>query len=304
MTSPMNRLAAELSLERSCRKAAPVLLDPAASASEAFRAVTLECGTHWRSNAALVIEERAMVQLHQMRVGIRRLRSAFSLFRPLWASIPGADALAHELRTTAMAFGPCRDLDVLLTGGLVDGLERGQLEVLIAARIAAYDHTFAVLRSTHWLELSDSLERVLTGPLWSAAEDRPALALADAALSKRFHRIVRRGRRLRRLSGAERHEVRIEAKKLRYGCEFFESLYAGELPVMDTPQGPVSAPKAFSLGVEELQGVLGVLNDHETATAYLATVGAHLEPLAEGPLIDEAERVHARVAAAIPFWHP
>lgn len=304
MTGPIDRLAAELSAERTCRKAAAVVLEPSASASEAFRAVTLECDTHWRTNGALVVQERAMVQLHQMRVGIRRLRSAFSLFRPLWAGVPGADAIAHELRTAAMAFGPCRDLDVLLTGELTTRLERGQLEVLVAARIAAYDHTVDVLQGQHWRELVDSLERILSGPLWPPSEDLPALALADAALSKRFHRIVRRGRRLRRLSGAERHEVRIEAKKLRYGCEFFDSLYAGELPVIDTPQGPVSTPKAFAQSVEELQSVLGVLNDHETATTYLATVGAHLEPLAEGPLIDEAERVHARLAAAIPFWHP
>lgn len=304
MPGPIDRLAAELSAERSCRKAGPVLIEPSATSSEAFRAVTLECSSHWRTNAALVAEERAMVQLHQMRVGIRRLRSAFSLFRPLWANVPEADALAHEVRTAAMAFGPCRDLDVLLTGDLTSGLERRQLEVLVAARVAAYDHAVSVLQSPHWVGLVDALERVLTGPLWPASADLPALALADAALSKRFHRIVRRGRRLRRLSGAERHEVRIEAKKLRYGCEFFEALYAGERPVVDTPQGPLSAPKAFALGVEELQGVLGVLNDHETATAYLATVGAHLEPLAEGPLINEAERVHARLAAAIPFWHP
>ena len=48
-----------------------------------------------------------MPHLHQTRVGIRRLRSSFSLFRPLLDQVPGAFDVAHRLRTLALPLGAC-----------------------------------------------------------------------------------------------------------------------------------------------------------------------------------------------------
>ena len=62
--------------------------------------------------------------LHQTRVGIRRLRSSFSLFRPVLREVPHSRHVAHRLRTLALPLGPARDLDVLLAGALVGGPRR------------------------------------------------------------------------------------------------------------------------------------------------------------------------------------
>ena len=79
-----------LGADAEARKARAVVLDPAWTASEAFVVVATECTDHWSTNARLLLESRAMPHLHQTRVGIRRLRSSFSLFGPLLRDVPGA----------------------------------------------------------------------------------------------------------------------------------------------------------------------------------------------------------------------
>ena len=85
MTAPV-----PLGADAEARKARAVVLDPTWTASEAFVVVATECTDHWSTNARLLLESRAMPHLHQTRVGIRRLRSSFSLFGPLLRDVPGA----------------------------------------------------------------------------------------------------------------------------------------------------------------------------------------------------------------------
>ena len=132
-------LPVDLGADAEARKAQPVTLDPAQTASQAWVVVATECIEHWRTNEALLMRSRAMPHLHQTRVGIRRLRSSFSLFRPLLGHVPGAFLVAHRLRALALPFGAARDLDVLITGPLVDDLDDDQVARLAADREAAYD---------------------------------------------------------------------------------------------------------------------------------------------------------------------
>ena len=55
--------------------------------------------------------------VHQVRVGVRRLRSAFALFRDLLPD-ESLEGLRGELRWLGGELGPARDLDVFLTGTL------------------------------------------------------------------------------------------------------------------------------------------------------------------------------------------
>lgn len=284
------------------RRSGAVVISEGATSTEAFRAIADECASHWRANEAAVIESRAMVHLHQMRVGIRRLRSSFSLLRPLWATASGADETAHELRSLAAGFGVARDLDVLLTGDLARTLSEHQRELLWSGREAAYDHVIETVTGAPWRAVSERLDEIIAGPLWSGYSDPSARVVAGAALEKRYRRVVKRGRKLRRISDSARHEIRIEAKKLRYGCEFFDSLYAAERPLVETAAGELSAPRAFGREIEQLQTVLGELNDHAAAAAYLAPVGAPPPPLDRDDLLNRMEQVYGRIAALEPFW--
>src|SRR4030095_16546068 len=67
----------------------------------------------------------------------------------------------------------------------------------------------------------------------------------------------KRGKQLVALSPEERHRVRISAKKLRYACEFFSSLYLHK------------HVRHYLAALTGLQDVLGILNDAVTTEQLL-----------------------------------
>lgn len=285
------------------RKARLPELEGTETASEAFVVIARECVDQWQSNEALLRSSRAMPHLHQTRVGIRRLRCAFSLFRPALREAPEGADIIHRLRALALPFGTARDLDVLLAGPLVETLKHGQVATLEASRERAHDQVATILGSADWLQMRLDLAAFLNAAPWGLTSDPPIHDVAGAALDKRWRRVVKRGALLAELPAHERHEVRIESKKLRYGCEFFSSLYAVDTPRVLTPKGvELVGPAAFGSVVEELQGTLGVLNDHATADLLLQSVGARAPGLDEEALTAEAVAAYTALAALRPFW--
>ncbi|MFL6176533.1 MAG: CHAD domain-containing protein [Ornithinibacter sp.] len=298
------RGAVELGADAEARKSRAVTLDATLTASEAFVAVATECTEHWRTNAGLLLRSRAMPHLHQTRVGIRRLRTSFSLFRPLLREVPGAFFMAHRVRGLALPFGRARDLDVLLSGPLVDDLDDEQVDRLVADREAAYDVAHAILRSPDWADAARSLDGLVLLAPWHGVPDPPVRDLAAQALEKRWHRVVGHVDRLAAMPPTDRHRVRIEAKKLRYGCEFFASLYATDVPTVETGSGEqLSGPLAFAWHVEQVQTALGAVNDHHTADGLLRAVGSAAPRVDEHRLVDGAVEAVRTLRALDPFWH-
>ena len=296
--------AVELGSDAEARKSRPVTLDATLTASEAFVVVATECTDQWRTNAALLLQSRAMPHLHQTRVGIRRLRSSFSLFRPLLREVPGAFFMAHRLRGLALPFGRARDLDVLLSGPLVDDLDDEQVTRLLADREAAYDVVHAILGSPDWADAARSLDGLILLAPWHGVADPPVGDLAAQALEKRWHRVVGHVDRLAAMPPTARHRVRIEAKKLRYGCEFFASLYPDDAPTVVTGSGErLTGPLAFAWHVEQVQTALGAVNDHATADGLLRAVGSAAPAVNEKRLVDEAVDAVRALGAVDPFWH-
>lgn len=285
------------------RRAQVVDLTDCESASDAFVLIVRECEEHWQVNEAAVLAGRTPEHLHQLRVGIRRLRSAFSLFRPVLTSVAGADVVAHGLREAALPFGQARDLDVLLAGPLVAALLPEQLAALQAEREAAYDQVIAILRSPAWATVRVGLDAFLSAAPWGLAADPAPDVLADAALTKRRRRVVKGGADLLSLAPDARHAVRIEAKKLRYGSEFFSSLYAVSFPLVTKEDGTVlTGGLAYASCVEDVTDALGHLNDHATADRLLATVGARAPQITPEALLVQAQAAITRLAAAPAFW--
>jgi triphosphatase len=291
-----------LGLAAEPRKARPVVLDPRMTAAEAFAVVAAECADHWRTNEARLRASRAVPHLHQTRVGIRRFRSAFSLFHPLVASVPGAFHDVHRLRSLALPFGAARDLDVLLTGPHAERLDAAQHERLTEDRESAYDTVLAVLHSPEWQVAVSDLDALLAGvATWP--DGGPVVDLARRALEKRSRRVTGTLEHLRGMRPARRHRVRIEAKKLRYGCEFFASLFPAEEPVVVTDDGEVlRGPLAHAALAEDVQSALGALNDHATADALLHRVGATAAAVDDAALLDEGIAAVDRLSATAPFW--
>ena len=242
-------------------------LEPSASAGEAFQGIAGAALAQIIANARVLAETRLTEAVHQLRVGVRRLRSALSLFGPM---LTGAESalIKAELEWLAGALDAARDLDVFNTTVFQPAMDRdpelaGLLAFgarLAAARHEAYDIAQAAVTSPRFRALAlNTLAWIEAGdwhgsddPVRAGLRDRPALALAAEEFEHRRRKIVRKGRHLAEMEPAERHKLRIRVKRLRYACGFFASLYAGR---------SAKAHKGFSRAARNLQERLGDLTD-------------------------------------------
>ncbi len=260
-------------------KAEPLHLDITGDARETFAAIAQSCLRQFRLNEALVMTSGAEAPLHQARVGLRRLRSAFSLCKPLFAGDDRANLLRLELKWLAAELGEVRNLDVLIPR-MAEPV-RGRL---VETRAHAMEHVQATLASARTrLLMIDLAEWLMLGtwrvtPADPALAERPAPDFAADILDKQRRRIKKGGRHLAAADDEHRHRVRIEGKKLRYAAEFFGALY---------PRRKAQRRReAFLSAIEGLQDLLGELNDLVTGPEVLAALGVE-ETL---PVPSKAER--------------
>lgn len=83
-------------------------------ANNAFKIIARECIEHLERNRDIVINQVDIEGIHQMRVALRRLRSAFSLFEKL-IKCKESQVILAEVRWLANKLGKVRDLDVVIT---------------------------------------------------------------------------------------------------------------------------------------------------------------------------------------------
>ncbi|HJU65691.1 MAG TPA: CHAD domain-containing protein, partial [Gemmatimonadaceae bacterium] len=260
-------------------KARPATLSTEMTVEEAFKAVI------WASLAHLQANERGMVDgadpeyLHQMRVALRRLRSAFSVFSGLFPADTIAP-MAAELKWLGSSLGPARDWDVFMTETLPPVHEEfGEHAALtaFADRCAALRRNAArkarrTVASQRYQHLVLTLAGWLTAEQWTAHMDEgerarlaaPVREFASSVLEERYGRVRKRGRKLAGLSPAELHRLRIAIKKFRYATDFFASLYEGK------------RARETLKRLSRLQDILGAIND-------AATVGNLVSDALRGP---------------------
>ncbi|WP_419827808.1 CHAD domain-containing protein [Sphingomonas sp.] len=277
-------------------KAEPIAFPPGTDAARAFRLVAQSCLRQFRLNeAALLAGDDAPAVLHQARVGLRRLRSALSLFAELYQADEAAARIAEGLRASAVVLGEARDIDVLT--GRLDEVE----PALDEARTSARAHVLAELRGARHRELMiDLAEWLAIGPWLSdpasaQARATPVSEAAGVILDRFRKRLKRRGARLAKIDDEARHRVRIVAKKLRYATEFFAS-------VADTPKRQ-RRHERFLMALERLQEHLGELNDAATAPLLARRHGLAPPPLADrDKAIAKAADAFDELVDARRFW--
>jgi triphosphatase len=93
--------------------ATPIVLNPKLAAGEAFSLVGLACLRQVAANEEAVRNGKSE-GVHQMRVGLRRLRAAISVFKGILQSAETND-LKRELKWLTEQLGPARDFDVLVS---------------------------------------------------------------------------------------------------------------------------------------------------------------------------------------------
>jgi inorganic triphosphatase YgiF len=302
------------------RKALPSGVRAGMTVSEGFAATALGCLTQYQANQHGLAASSDIEYLHQARVGLRRLRSAFTLFR---AAVSREVAAPHigELRSLARALGPARDWDVFAVERLpqVAGAFGGVPGVRLLARAVArrrrparaQARRAAASRAVHRFQLA--LAGWLAGQAWLAEAGEPERArleapvreFAIAALDECYRRVRRGGRNFGALGDPELHALRIRVKRLRYAAEFLAPLF------------PPADVKPFRDAAVRLQDLLGHLNDAATAATLLDEAvgprpGAALREgraLVLGWSAAQAGQARARLADAWrrmrnvpPFW--
>jgi CHAD domain-containing protein len=262
------------------QKAQPALLPREASAFDAFRLTLVQCRWHIAANMAATVETREAEALHQLRVALRRLRVALVSFGGEFRT-PQLEAIKLRAKSLAQLLAPARDLDVFV-GELLEpaASANGSQEAFAVLRSRAEgarrkswnDAAIQVAGPRFHMFMSD-LAHIIDRGAWPLGEtrgrgaaktmpalDAPARVLATRMLAHRQRQTSKRARHLEDLSTAERHELRIALKKLRYTAEFFAPFF--ERPQVGT----------FVKRLSRMQDVLGALNDVAVAKHILESL--------------------------------
>ncbi len=273
-----------------------VPLDPSMSAVDGLRAVLANLATTIGANWQGTIEQIDPEFLHDLRVAVRRTRTVVGHGTRILPPVVATWAAALFGRLADLT-GPARDLDVTLLDWdeQVGRLSATAIEALRPVRTifetrhaAAMSELTDALRSDElrehlatWIAWLHDPERVIAAggndgdgpvPRSGAGNDRveqadrqlgPAVA---RAIRRRHRLLVERGRLITAESPAEAvHDLRKDAKKLRYLLECFGSLFPPEL--LETAVRQLRA----------LQDNLGEHQDADVQAAALRAIAADLE---------------------------
>jgi CHAD domain-containing protein len=259
-------------------KARAAILPRDIPAEDAFRLTLLQCQWHIAANISAVVEAREIEGLHQMRVGFRRLRVAFTSFGHHFRNAE-LDRLKDRAKRMAENLGPARDLDVFMNellepaaqaNGAVESFEFLRARASDARRTAwdfAVTHVMSPAFAGFMADLNSAVER----RIWlddakdTAVFDMPAQELAADVLDHRLKTAKKQAKRLKNASDEQIHHLRIALKKLRYTGEFFAPLYGKE------------DVETFGLRLSKMQDSLGAVHDVVVARETLArlTAGAN-----------------------------
>jgi len=294
---------------RSPRRATSTPLSPEATTGAAFRTIAMACLAQVSANAELLRVVRRPEAVHQLRVGLRRLRAAIGVFKPLLAEADRR-GIETELKWLAGETDGARDLDVFIrdvfhpTAQDASSPDLAPLgRRLLTARGQAYDRALGALQSPRYgLLMLETTAWIETATL----PEEPVARFAAEALDYLHHQVEKRARTLADQDADTRHHLRIRAKRLRYAAEFFADLF------------PARRRRARYLqALERMQDTLGALNDLAVARDRIPGE-AHLDDaalaFAAGRVIGRRERDEAALLAAAvkasrrfhdapPFWN-
>lgn len=242
-------------------------------------------------------------EIHQLRVAARRLRVALKLFRRLLPSTEAA-RLRADLRWFASALGDVRDLDVYTENfkaysQQMPPEQREELSgyelYLRRERADAREKLAAVFCAPRYSALFDETAAFLAqGPSDGALRRWRSLSVRDGvrhSVGGSANKVRRLGNRISpRSTPTQIHELRIQAKRLRYEAEFFTASYP--------------ALRTLSDAAKSLQELLGTHQDACTATARLRRYAAILRTTATGrpplpPALAELRRTQLRLARSV-----
>lgn len=309
-------------LEQDPVKAPDVPVTPAMPLREAIQTICRSCQRHLLNNEPALRERHEAEAVHQMRVALRRLRSALSLFAEEVAC-PATEELKSGLKWLTDELGPARDTDVFIAEILepvrtVHPDEDGLAALMTRfekRREQHYRRAVTALESRRFTGLMLEIGGWIEGGAWLLPEDpalaerlgRPVGGRAAELLDAMHGKVLKKGRRFGGLDAESRHRLRVRIKKLRYAAEFFGDLWSDKKTT------------TFVKALKGLQEELGALNDlavahdllHEAVAkaenrreVWAAGLVAGWHGARETDLLGSARRRWKGFADTRPFWPP
>jgi CHAD domain-containing protein len=254
-----------------------------------------------------LIRRRHDEGVHRARVACRRLRSALATYRPL-VDREVTDPLRDEITWLGQALADARDATVVRErlrvmvdaepDDVVVGPVRSRLDKTFGERSrAGWELVEDTLSSDRYLALLDALDRLVTDPPLTEKAGRPAEKVLP-------HRVRRDWRRLeRRMAGVpdaedrerELHEVRKDAKRLRYAAEAVHTVWGKDA-------------KRLARAAKALTSHLGELQDTVMSRPLLLEIAAAADAAGESSvtwgvlLVREEERAAELEEQLAELW--
>jgi len=221
-------------------KARPSRLAGDQTVDQAIALILENCLDQITANRAAADGGRDPEGVHQMRIGLRRLRAALQF---LEKALPGAGFLVFEAEAEALtdALGPVRNLNALdgrlkalrRDGAIKKAEHRALREAIATRRADIYPDLRKMLRSERsrtflagfaaWIADRGWRSKLAERALASLA--KPSDRLARESLDRLERKALKRGRHFAQLSAQRRHKFRIATKKLRYAVKLFAPLF-------------------------------------------------------------------------------
>lgn len=260
------------------------------TSTEAFSLQLRSCSRQIAHNWKVVLDSDAIEGPHQLRIGLRRLRSILRAYKAVadGKRLCRLDRMAKRLSAIA---GRLRDADVVVeeivsVPEMPDGAELAGLRKLLEVeRENIRSDIRAQLAGDEMMRLLLKLGAVIESPKKQIrkkkARNRPVKQIATAALQKSWSDVEKKGRSITRLTIEQRHSLRKSLKALRYQIDAFASLY------------PTRKVRSFCKKLKVLQDAFGYLNDVATAERMAGLIPA-----------DHADKPEVQWAAGFVLgWH-
>jgi triphosphatase len=259
--------------------AKPLMLHDDDDVVRGMQTIIANCFEHIHRNATGVVHSGDIESVHQMRVGLRRLRSVLDIFESV---IPCPVDIRNELAWLSTELGNARDWEVLDSSTL-PALAACWPSAAGLIALQSYVHQEAIRKH---LDAALAVDSVRSARLWlllhrwllglrGASDEQSEGAITAptslrqfaAAHIRRIHKKAQKRCEAVQITQPEScHRVRIASKKLRYATEFFASYYRDK------------SVTRFIGKLSKLQDVLGASNDMAVAgRLFSAAASTHPE---------------------------